>query len=241
MKFTSLKQFYLLLLALVILSITIISCGSSEEEPIESIVAATLTAVAADEARIAAYVAETVAAMPTESENDEAVTEEVVETDVPNPTATPVPPATATAATDSLEPESSLPQIRMAAQSSAINVRKGPNVCFDVVAILNTDMSASIVGRDTQAIWYQIELTNGGNGWIWSENIEPLESDEIAQIPSVSSNLNCPTATPLPATAVPATVQATSPQKPSGSSNSTKVPTPQPPPATPIPCQYPYC
>ncbi|MBN1991420.1 MAG: SH3 domain-containing protein [Anaerolineae bacterium] len=48
----------------------------------------------------------------------------------------------------------------------AVNIRSGPGVNYGVIGTLNAGTAVSIVGRNADASWWQIEITTGIIGWV---------------------------------------------------------------------------
>lgn len=124
-------------------------------------------------------------------------------TTVITPTATPTPAPTAT-------PEAG-PQV---IASSAINVRSGPGTDYALAGALQQNESATIIGKNTVGDWWEVTLTNGQVGWVYSALVQTAgDTNAVA----VAANIPPPppTATPAPTqppaapTAVPAAPEAT--------------------------------
>jgi hypothetical protein len=107
-----------------------------------------------------------------------------------DPSATPTQPATATPIPG--------PQVTT---DSTINVRGGPGTAYPVVSSLQSGQNADIIAKNPAGDWWQIQLNNGKEGWVYN-TVVSVEG-ETAGIP-VASNIPAPPATPTPAaTATP--------------------------------------
>lgn len=47
-----------------------------------------------------------------------------------------------------------------------VNIRSGPGLNYTVIGTLNPDTAMPVVGRNHNASWWQIEITNGTIGWV---------------------------------------------------------------------------
>jgi len=146
-------------------------------------------------------------------------------TPVPQPTATPIPatatplppsptpttaPATPTAVpvtqpTDTPAPPTATPTpAPQVVADGPINVRSGPGTDYPVVSALQTGESAAIIGVNGDQSWWQIQMTDGSSGWVYSQIIPTAGNTK--QVPTVS-DIPAPPPTPTPAappTATPA-------------------------------------
>lgn len=79
----------------------------------------------------------------------------------------------------------------------AINVRGGPGVNYDLVGVLQSGESAAVSGKNPEGDWWEIALTTGQSGWVYSQLVEP-----IGDVASVAVAANIPAPPPPTATAV---------------------------------------
>ncbi len=134
-------------------------------------------------------------------------------TATPLPTQTPVPtepPATATPVEASMVDPSATPtEIPTAtpipgprvSTDSTINVRGGPGTAYPVVSSLQSGDNADIIAKNPAGDWWQIQLSNGKQGWVYN-TVVSVKGDTNG-VP-VASNISAPPATPTPAaTATP--------------------------------------
>lgn len=52
--------------------------------------------------------------------------------------------------------------------TGAVNVRTGPGAQYNSIAVLNSGTSVALIGRNADATWAKVRLTNGVEGWIGS-------------------------------------------------------------------------
>lgn len=133
-----------------------------------------------------------------------AVMEAARSTAVPVPTATP--PATAAIPTGA-----ALPVPRLIVGKAPVNVRSGPGLVYPVIGALQVGERRSIIGRDPQSGWWQVEWA-GQRGWVsalvvTAEGIEVGVAvvTEVPPTPTIR-----PTTVPT-ATAAPSPIASVSP------------------------------
>jgi uncharacterized protein YraI len=81
--------------------------------------------------------------------------------------------------------------------AAPMNVRAGPGTDHPITAALQTNSTASIIGKNAVGDWWQIQLANGSAGWIYAPLVEAM-----GNVSAVAVAQAIPT--PPPATAVPA-------------------------------------
>lgn len=119
------------------------------------------------------------------------------------PTATPALAPTSTPATG--------PQV---IASSVINVRSGPGTDYALAGALQQNEIATITGKNTVGDWWEVTLTNGQIGWVYSALVQ-TSGDTNAVAVAANIPPPPPTATPAPTqppaapTAVSAVPEAT--------------------------------
>jgi len=71
---------------------------------------------------------------------------------------------------------------------SAINVRAGPSTQNDIVTTLEPGTFVPIIGRNDAETWYEVELPEGGTGWIadFLLRIELITPDESETAPEAA-------------------------------------------------------
>lgn len=99
---------------------------------------------------------------------------EVIEGDEPTPTPEPeeeqvaevqeTPEATAVAPPTSVDPGDA-----DAVVNTPSNVRKGPGLAYGIIGGLQTGERVSLTGRNADQTWYQIQMADGGNGWVFAQ------------------------------------------------------------------------
>ncbi len=101
---------------------------------------------------------------------------------VPTTTATPIPTATATAVPVS--------GASATVTTGALNVRSGPGVAYNSVAVVNQGTVVSLIGRNSNSSWAKIRLANGTEGWVNVTLITPnvaISSLPVLDAPSVTA------------------------------------------------------
>lgn len=116
---------------------------------------------------------------------------------VPTPTATRVVSADNTSA----QIENSSPAVEPDVQPQlvapgTVNIRSGPGTNYQVIGSLNANAPVQVIGRNQDASWWQIEITNGSIGWVASSVVSASNTDSI---PTVE-------APPPPVAAAPAAI-----------------------------------
>lgn len=127
---------------------------------------------------------------------------------IPTPTpVTPVPTPTATrvlqsskpdAAQDNAQPDSPPPQVANDAQLVApgsVNIRSGPGLNYSVIGTLNANTPVSIVGRNTDASWWQINIAGDSAGWVSNAVVK---ASNTAGVPPVEAAAPPVQAAPAP-------------------------------------------
>jgi len=130
----------------------------------------------------------------------------------PTPTATPVvvtssaAAAANSAAGDSVNPPPEPATEPQLVAPGAVNIRSGPGLNYKVIGTLNPDRVAAIVGRNGNASWWQIKISDEATGWVSNSVVSASNTDGVSQaeVP------------PLPAAAAPPPTAAPppEPQKP---------------------------
>ena len=110
----------------------------------------------------------------------------IVPTPVP---VTPIPTATATRVLESSEanapaeaaPASSQPAVQaQLVAPGPVNIRSGPGTDYEIIGTLNANTAMPIVGRNSDASWWQIKIAEGTTGWV------------AASVVSASNTVNVP-------------------------------------------------
>ncbi|MBP7961244.1 MAG: SH3 domain-containing protein [Caldilineaceae bacterium] len=103
------------------------------------------------------------------------------------------------------------PATPKASPQTTMNVRGGPGTDYAVVASVQGGTSVPIVAKNPEGDWWQVQLDNGGTGWLYGPLVE-ISGETNAVV--VAANIPAPPPTSVPApTSVP---QPTSPPAPSG-------------------------
>ncbi len=163
-----------------------------------------------------------------------APTDTPVPTDTPAPSPTPAPTDTPLPATNTPAPTATAtvaptatPNNSGVVGASVVWVRVGPSANFKALAKLNSGDKVTLVGRDADAAWVQVKMTDGTEGWAEAKYIEtdakvealamvespatptPKATAKPAASPTPSGPTETPTeaATPTPAITYDAPVQ----------------------------------
>jgi hypothetical protein len=78
----------------------------------------------------------------------------------------------------------------------AVNIRSGPGLNYGVIGTLNANTPMTIVGRNTDASWWQIRITDGAQGWV-SDAV--VSASNTQGVPLVDAPPPPPPPTPVPA------------------------------------------
>jgi uncharacterized protein YgiM (DUF1202 family) len=111
------------------------------------------------------------------------ITENVIPTPAPLPTGTAVPPTTPTP----------VPAPYAVVVTGALNGRSGPDVAYNVVAVVHYGDQLQLIGRNASSSWAQLKLTNGTVGWSNASLLQP--SVPISTLPIVNVAAPTPVAT----------------------------------------------
>jgi hypothetical protein len=77
----------------------------------------------------------------------------------------------------------------------AVNIRSGPGINYNVIGTLNADTTVPITGRNSDASWWQIGITNGTNGWVSGSVVNASNTDGVPPVEAPPP----PKPTPVPA------------------------------------------
>ena len=116
------------------------------------------------------------------------------------PTSTPapiIPTATATRVLDENEANAPAIEANVAPVQTAqlvapgsVNIRSGPGLNFEVIGTLNADTTRPIMGRNGDASWWQIKITEDQLGWVANSVVTASETNSVPLVdtPQASSN-----------------------------------------------------
>jgi dipeptidyl aminopeptidase/acylaminoacyl peptidase len=68
----------------------------------------------------------------------------------------------------------------------ALNVRGGPGVTYPIVGLLEQGDQVTVIGRHAASGWWQVELPNGGSGWVSGGTAYVSVSGDTTGLPEVS-------------------------------------------------------
>jgi uncharacterized protein YgiM (DUF1202 family) len=60
-----------------------------------------------------------------------------------------------------------------------VNIRSGPGLNFDVIGTLNANTAMSIIGRNADASWWQINITDNTNGWVANSVVNATNTESV--------------------------------------------------------------
>jgi hypothetical protein len=116
---------------------------------------------------------------------------------LPDPTASPTPDAS--------------PLVRA---TLSMNVRSGPDTTYDIVDLFDDNEELTVVGKNPDGTWWQVELADGRFGWVYGQLVEQVGAfDGVA----VAANIPPPpepTAAPPPAEEAPPAAEAPAAEEP---------------------------
>ncbi len=101
------------------------------------------------------------------------------------PTATPMPTATPTPVATPTPTASPTPQTALARVTArTLNVREGPSTNYGVVTQVKQGQEFTIVGKNKEGTWWQIDLGGGKLGWVFGKLVQvfgPAASVQVAK------------------------------------------------------------
>jgi hypothetical protein len=91
----------------------------------------------------------------------------------------------------------------------AVNIRSGPGLNYSVIGALNPNTAVPIVGRNSDASWWQIKISGDKTGWVSNAVVRASSTDNVP-LAQASAAPVAAASQPQPASSSP----APSPQKP---------------------------
>jgi hypothetical protein len=79
-----------------------------------------------------------------------------------------------------------------------VNIRSGPGLDFEVIGTLNPNVDRPIIGRNGDASWWQITITDEKSGWVSNTVVTTRNTNDV---PLVNSPVSRAPAAPAPAQA----------------------------------------
>lgn len=117
---------------------------------------------------------------------------DVVTPNTPTPTGTLTPTNTPTPVPATATPTAAPPTGSTATvNTGALNVRSGPGVAYDVVAVANQGNVVTLIGRNSNSTWAKVRLSNNIEGWVNASLITPTVSISalpVASAPTVTAS-----------------------------------------------------
>jgi uncharacterized protein YraI len=105
------------------------------------------------------------------------------------------------------------PQAQLVAPGS-INIRSGPGIGYEVIGTLNANTPRPIIGRNADASWWQIQITEGEVGWVAGTVVTPTNTDAVPMVEASPGPLsNAPTAPEAQTAASESSLPAPPPQE----------------------------
>jgi Tol biopolymer transport system component len=98
------------------------------------------------------------------------------------------------------------PQLTVVAQ--ALNVRSGPGVSYPAVGLLVRGDQVPVVGQHAANGWWQVELPDGGRGWVSGGAAYVSVSGDTAGVPEVAASISAAAAQPTTSTTPPSASKA---------------------------------
>ena len=120
-------------------------------------------------------------------------------THTPTSTPTSTPTATPTGTPPPTDTPTPIPGAVVLAE--ALNLRSGPGIVYDILAVLKQGDSLKVTGRNLAVDWLKVIAPDGKEGWVAASLLEvnlPLAGVALAQIPPTPTSMPTPTATPTP-------------------------------------------
>jgi uncharacterized protein YraI len=141
----------------------------------------------------------------------------------PTPTPQPIEASVALTPTNTPLPTDTPPAKSLVKATDLLNVRGGPGTAYDLAGALQKDETAEIIGKNPEGDWWQVQLANGQQGWVFGQLVST--SGDTANI-AVATNIPPePTAAPVPIAVAEAPTTAPAPE-----AQPTEAPTPAPDP-----------
>jgi dipeptidyl aminopeptidase/acylaminoacyl peptidase len=98
------------------------------------------------------------------------------------------------------------PQLTVLAE--ALNVRSGPSVTYPAVGLLARGDQVPVVGRHAASGWWQVELPDGGSGWVSGGAAYVSVSGDTAGVPEVVTFVSAAAAQPTTSATAPSASKA---------------------------------
>jgi dipeptidyl aminopeptidase/acylaminoacyl peptidase len=98
------------------------------------------------------------------------------------------------------------PQLTVVAQ--ALNVRSGPGVSYPAVGLLAQGDQVPVVGQHAASGWWQVELPDGGRGWVSGGAAYVSVSGDTTGVPEVVAFVSAAAAQPTTSAAPPSASKA---------------------------------
>jgi hypothetical protein len=159
-----------------------------------------------------------IVAAPTATDEPQAT-----ETPLPEPTdepqvvpvveeATEAPPTPTDEPTETATPQP--PMVRVIVASA--NLRGGPGVVYRVLGPIFRDDQATVIAKNRDGSWFNIELEDGSRAWLAASVVELLEGGDANDVVEAATVPVAPTRTPVPPTLTPIPRPTQPPPPPDG-------------------------
>jgi dipeptidyl aminopeptidase/acylaminoacyl peptidase len=88
---------------------------------------------------------------------------------------------------------------RLTVFAEALNVRAGPGVTYPVVDVLLKNSQVNIIGRHAVSGWWQVELSDGREGWVTGVLVYVRVTGDATRVPEVEVAAPSPVGLTIPA------------------------------------------
>lgn len=107
---------------------------------------------------------------------------------------------TANTATATTTSETAVFPSKLRITANSVNIRSGPGTAYPVVTTLPQGSEVTLIARDNQADWYNVELADGQRGWVAASVVEPVGEGDLTAVPIAQTipAPPAPTVTPPP-------------------------------------------
>ncbi|MBN1994861.1 MAG: PD40 domain-containing protein [Anaerolineae bacterium] len=92
---------------------------------------------------------------------------------------------------------------RLTVMVEALNVRSGPGLSYPVTGLLKQDDAVDVIGQHPASGWWQIQLPDGGEGWVTGVSTYARVSGDTANVPEVAAPLAAAVMETTPAAPLP--------------------------------------
>ena len=96
-------------------------------------------------------------------------------------------PSPASPPAETITPSPTVETVVITASKGNLNIRRGPGVAYNPIAVLKNGQSATAHGRDLLVNWLMVDIPGvaGGTGWVRTETDYSKIAGDIASLPEV--------------------------------------------------------